>query len=365
MIRKLRFVLLLLCTTLTLSATNFASADTTQIQASITPLNYSPVRPQSDGTFHDGLLFAEQSNGALVYYNTKGKLAFTLPANVKPLGDFLGQRALVRNIDTNRYGYINTTGKLVIPCTYLEAGYFSEGVAHVTMANSNEAFIDRSGKVVTTLQQKYSSEYIFSEGLALAYAPRGNKIGFINTSGELAISYKYTYARGFSEGLAVVQNSEGLYGYIDTSGKQVIPFQYKSAGDYSERWAPVQNTKGKWGFIDKQGKIVIPYKYNNAHGFSEGLATVYNASGHVGFINTKGTLVIGYQKYNRAFPFKEGFALVGVVTKSDPSGKFGYIDRQGKLLTKLAYQSASSSFNNGHAVALKDLGTGYILTKRP
>ncbi|MEC0089587.1 WG repeat-containing protein [Paenibacillus macquariensis] len=42
---------------------------------------------------------------------------------------------------------------------------------------------------------------------------------------------------------------------------------------------------------------------------------------------------MGYQKYNRAFPFKEGFALVGVETTSDPSGKFGYIDRQGKLLT--------------------------------
>ncbi|OAB32474.1 hypothetical protein PMSD_15915 [Paenibacillus macquariensis subsp. defensor] len=365
MIKKLRFVLLMLCTTLTLSGTSFASSDTTQIKVSSTPLNYSPVRPQSDGTFHDGLLFAEQSNGALVYYNTKGKVAFTLPANVKPLSDFFEQRALVRNIDTNRYGYINTTGKIAIPCTYEEAGYFSEGIAHVSMVNSNEVFIDRSGTIITTLKQQFSSEYIFSDGLALAYAPRGNKIGFINTSGELAISYKYTYARGYSEGLSVVQNSEGLYGYIDNTGKQIIPFQYKSAGDYSEGWAPVQNTKGKWGFVDKQGKIVIPFKYNNAGGFSEGLATVYNDSGHVGFINTKGTLVIGYQKYNRAFPFKEGFALVGVETKSDHSGKFGYIDRQGKLLTKLAYQSASSSFNNGYAVALKDLGTGFILTKRP
>ncbi|MEC0089585.1 hypothetical protein [Paenibacillus macquariensis] len=67
MIRKLRFVLLMLCTTLSLSGTSFASSDTTQIEVSTTLLNYSHVRPQSDGAFHVGLLYAEQSNGALVY----------------------------------------------------------------------------------------------------------------------------------------------------------------------------------------------------------------------------------------------------------------------------------------------------------
>ncbi|OAB44378.1 WG repeat-containing protein [Paenibacillus glacialis] len=92
----------------------------------------------------------------------------------------------------------------------------------------------------------------------------------------------------------------------------------------------MQNTKGKWGFVDRFGKVVIPFKYDNADSFSEGLAIVYNGQGKIGFINKKGALVIGYQKYNCAFPFKEGFALVGVATKSDPSGKFGYINHQGK-----------------------------------
>ncbi|OAB44379.1 WG repeat-containing protein [Paenibacillus glacialis] len=198
MIRKLRLVILTLCTTLTMSSTSFASSNTPHIEVSKTSLNYSHVRPQSNGTFHDGLLFAEQSNGTLVYYKTKGNLAFTLPAEIEPLSDFVEQRALVRNKKTNLIGYINTTGKLAIPCIYAEAGYFSEGLAHVSMTNSrSEAFIDRTGKIVTTFNQKYSSDYYFSDGLAVVYAPLGNKVGFINTAGELAISYKYTFSRGF------------------------------------------------------------------------------------------------------------------------------------------------------------------------
>lgn len=85
-----------------------------------TPIDYSPVRPASDGQFHDGLLFAEQSDGTLAYYNTKGQEAFILPDNIKPLSDFFEQRALVINKTTKRIGYINTKGALAVPCKYAD-----------------------------------------------------------------------------------------------------------------------------------------------------------------------------------------------------------------------------------------------------
>lgn len=367
MFKKSVLALLVLFTTATISGTGWAASTTTQIQVSKTPLDYMIARPESDGNFHNGLLLGERSDGTLVYYNTKGKIAFTLPADIEPIsgGDFHEQRALVINKKTNLIGYINTKGDLAIPCQHTSAGYFTDGIAHVIMADPNDqAFIDRTGKIVTRLTQKFNSEYNFSNGLAMAYAPKGEQIGFINTSGELAIPYKgYNYSHGFSEGLALVRNSsKGFYGYIDTAGKVIIPLQYKSGGGFSEGLSPVQNAKGKWGFIDKKGKIVIPFKYDNANGFSEGLASVYNTSGKVGFINKKGKLVIGYQKYTRALKFKEGITLVGIGTNSS-DGKFGYIDRKGKLLTKLEYTAVSSSFNDGYAIALKAPGTAFILTK--
>ncbi|GAB6989644.1 WG repeat-containing protein [Paenibacillus pini] len=363
MIKKLGLALLILCTTVTLSGTSLAASITTNIEVSKTILDYNNVRPESDGSFHDGLLFAERSDGSLTYYNTKGNTAFTLPKDIEPISDFFEQRAIVRNKETKRFGYINTLGKLAISCQYNEVGYFSEGVAHVTLPDANqEALIDRIGKTVTLLTTKYSSDYYFTNGLSMVTDLKSKKIGFINTLGRLTIPSKYTNASAFSEGMATVQNSKGAYGYIDTTGKVIIPFNYKSGGDFSEGLAPVQNTKGKWGFIDKTGKIMIPFQYDNAHKFSEGLAIVYNHKGQVGFINKKGVMVVGYQKYTIAFNFKEGITLVGIGTTAN--GKFGYMDRQGKLLTKLEYRSESSSFNGGYAVAIKAPGKAVILTKR-
>ncbi|KUP21964.1 WG repeat-containing protein [Paenibacillus sp. DMB5] len=104
----------------------------------------------------------------------------------------------------------------------------------------------------------------------------------------------------------------------------------------------------------------------NRHSHCEGPANVYNSAGKAGFINTAGKLVIGYQKYNHAFPFHEGVALVGI---SDQTGRkadrYGYINTSGKLLTKLIYTRESSPFNGGYAVGVTDIGTGYILSKFP
>ncbi|MEE4567997.1 WG repeat-containing protein [Paenibacillus polymyxa] len=366
MLKKLGLAALILVTSLSVIGTGWAASSTTTIEVSKTAVDYNIARPSSDGAFHDGLLAAETSAGNLVYYNTKGQKAFSLPAELKPIGDFQEQRAVVKNAKTNLYGYINTKGTLVIPCQYTEANVFSEGKAKVTIADTKEnAIIDRTGKILSHFKENVDSEYVFTEGLALAYAPNTGKIGFVNASGKLAIPYQYKYSRSFSDGLAIVQNSKGLYGYINTAGKEVIPPQYKSGGDFSEGLAPVQNAKGKWGFINKQGKVVIPFKFTDAQDFSEGLASVKNAKNEVGFIDKTGTLVIKYQQeYDVTSPFKEGIALVGKQANSSVSdGKFGYINRQGQLLTKLEYRSESSSFSNGYAVAFIKPGKAFIVSK--
>ncbi|WP_025717044.1 WG repeat-containing protein [Paenibacillus sp. 1-18] len=367
MLKKFGLAILILCTSVTVSGTGWAApSSATAIEVSKTPLDYNVARPLSDGAFHDGLLAAETSAGKLVFYNTKEEKAFSLPAELKPIGDFHEQRAVVKNTKTNLYGYINTKGILVIPCQYTEANSFSEGKAKITIASTKEnVLIDRTGTILIPLKENYGSEYLFSDGLALVYAPNTGKAGFINASGQLAIPYKYKYSRSFSDGLAIVQNSKGLYGYINTTGKEVIPLQYKSGGDFSEGLAPVQNAKGKWGFINKQGKVVIPFKFTDAQDFSEGLASVKNAKNEVGFIDKSGALVIKYQqKYDIAFPFKEGLALVGKQAHSSVSdGKFGYINRQGQLLTKLEYKAESSSFSNGYAVAFIKPGKAFIVSK--
>ena len=43
-------------------------------------------------------------------------------------------------------GFIDKTGKVVIPCQWKNVGFFSEGMAVVVDANDMYGFIDKTGK---------------------------------------------------------------------------------------------------------------------------------------------------------------------------------------------------------------------------
>ena len=50
--------------------------------------------------------------------------------------------------DYQFYGYIDKTGRLVIPMDFKEAGNFENGKADVTTENNKAAVIDKTGKII-------------------------------------------------------------------------------------------------------------------------------------------------------------------------------------------------------------------------
>jgi len=116
-----------------------------------------------------------------------------------------------------KYGFADE-GKVVIPCQWMVAWPFSEGLAAVADDNWKWGFIDKTGKVVIPCQWKD--------------------------------------ARFFHEGLAAVRDDNWRYGFIDKTGKVVIPCQWKDARFFHEGLAAVEDAIGKWWKIDKTGKIV-------------------------------------------------------------------------------------------------------------
>lgn len=61
----------------------------------------------------------------------------------------------------------------------------------------------------------------------------------------------------FSDGLAKVEASSGLYGYIDRQGKFQIPPRFYDGGDFANGLACVVQSFGT-SLIDKRGKVVSP-----------------------------------------------------------------------------------------------------------
>ena len=91
-----------------------------------------------------------------------------------------------------KWGYINSTGQLVIPLRFDEACPFSEGLAKVSIGDKS-GYINQSGKLVVPLQ--YDEALSFLQG----YAPvrLDQKWGYINQRGKLLIDFNSMKHGGF------------------------------------------------------------------------------------------------------------------------------------------------------------------------
>lgn len=278
-----------------------------------------------------------------------------------------------------KWGYINNDGNIEIEPSYDEAREFSDGFAAVRIG-TNWGYVSVESKTLA-IPANFSVAGDFSGDLAPAQLP-GQTYGFINTSGEFAISPQFDFAAAFSEGLAAVR-LDGLWGYvsssgdiaieltfsdarpfsedraavetfnswvyIDPSGQEVINpnFQITDAGEFSDGLAPIQTTEG-WGYLDKNGSPVITPSFENAGSFSQGLAWVLDDD-YIGFINQSGEMVIPAQ-FTEVKPFSENMSAVRL------SGDWFYISRNNGIIVINDPFDEAESFNNG--IARVQLGDG-------
>ncbi len=184
-------------------------------------------------------------------------------------GDFCSGLALIQDDNTNKYGFIDKSGKVVIPCVWKSASHFNgfklDNAAKVENANGLWGFIDKTGKEMIPCKWKSIDIWGFGEKL---------------------------------ENAVEVENESGLKGFIDKSGKEIIPCKWKSIrefGDGFEGWAAVENTNGLWGFIDKTGKVVIPCNYRYVGSAENGKVSAQTKSGYYIYIDRAG------REYNSAY----------------------------------------------------------------
>ena len=311
---------------------------------------YDEIRP-----FHEGLALVVKE-GKYGYINAQGeevipcqRKAFIYregEADESVLPDFSEGMALVYTFNNNeygepdfgslRFGYINDKGDEIIPIKYKRAESFGEGWALVEDENGRQSFIDKTGKLVSDVEQGITCFGAFHDGL-IKCSSRENQYdyGFMDKSGKIVVPTKYSWVRDFSEGLAFVQE-DSHKGFIDTNGNEVISCSdYYDAGDFHEGLASVVKSfeDMKVGFIDKKGNVVIPITLPVAGGeggepmleeeyFSDGM---YHVAENHCYIDKAGKQVLNYDSRFWASPFSEGIAVVSYLWKVQ-----GLMDKEGK-----------------------------------
>ncbi|MBM3316031.1 WG repeat-containing protein, partial [candidate division WOR-3 bacterium] len=152
-----------------------------------------------------------------------------------------------------RYGFLDTTGRLVVDAVFLRADDFHEGLAPARDAGTGRlGYIDPSGN--WAIEPQFDEASVFAYGRAFVRA--GDKAGFIGRAGRFVIeSGNRSYGITFNEGLVVFGRNE-KFGYADTAGRVVIQPRFDDAGVFSDGMAWVK-VGDRCGYIDRQGNIVI------------------------------------------------------------------------------------------------------------
>jgi hypothetical protein len=142
-----------------------------------------------------------------------------------------------------KFGVIDTTGKEIIPIKYEQIKYIdkdffmirdSSNLYHVTNKQGTTIFERMSIKNGEPLFQK-NNIFIFVLFDILLMEP---KFYLTDFKGKRLNNQEYLAIGEFSEGLALVLNSDFRIGVIDTNGKTIIPFKYNI---YNDKWNWVES----------------------------------------------------------------------------------------------------------------------------
>lgn len=166
-----------------------------------------------------------------------------------------------------------------------------------------------------------------------------DKWGLADLEGNLIVSKQWENKPSMeTEGIIFVMNKDGDYEYFKVGKKpQKIGGKYIDASNFSEGLAAVVTGKGDdkhIQYIDRSGKVKIDLKkldnkkITSASRFNEGMAWVMNEDGKYGYIDKSGKLAIKC-KYDDADLFWDGLAKVEKVSAEE--SKYGFIDKNDKV----------------------------------
>jgi hypothetical protein len=252
------------------------------------------------------------------------------------IGPFDNDRVAISD-DGDLWGYADATGKVVIEKRFAFAYNFVSGAASVLREGKPQfSVIDRAGKPLKLWRDSAAEGRVrTSTGVSNRWnwTPDNvgsTKWGFIDESGATIAEPEYVYASSFFDGVACVRGDPTDYNvaYLGRDGKIALgPFESNDGMYFHEGWARLRDRGTEhWFFIDRTGKVVLKTKYLDMRAFYEGFAVV---------------------QANKA-------------AKKGGDRLFGYIDKTGVEITKLAYAQAERFANGMASVANGKEKWGFI-----
>lgn len=308
------------------------------------------------------------STSVVGFIDLRGNL--TIDIKIRNAGSFSEGLCAV-SIDGDKWGFIDKTGELVIPCIYdkpedLSKAKFKNGYC-LCKKNDDFVLIDKYGKE-TIFDDCDEAEYLSDEGFVSItnFSGKGlfdvhgieiipcnyssidefyfyKDIIRIDTSyfdrngNKIEFEYEPDYGNFVLQSNLIKVQNDDLYGFCNEKGKCIIPCIYKDASDFSEGFAFVKNDFG-WMTIDENENIIAKTDVNyDSIINNNGIGTVS--------LSFRDGIVDKYFNELTKFEYKPAKSLVFNVhhdyarITDNKTEKQGLIDRNGKEILKCNYDS--------------------------
>lgn len=333
------------------------------------------VKPKFEAMsiMREGVAAARENNKKFGYIDASGK--WVIPPSFADASEFFSGRARVElpkkpkeplpgseipqlaaayaGAPAPRYGFINQTGKIVVPCKLADAYSFSGGLAAARNTQGAWGYIDATGR--WAINPDLAAASSFHGGLSIVDRKKPAENGFSVWSEYMQITgapcQKVPLWRVTDEHLNRVC-AAGKEGFATDDGKLVVPLKFDRVRQFSEGFAAVKEKDG-WGFINMNGEIIVPTRYKKVKDYHNGMAAV-NESGlfgqHWGYVNEQGQVAI-HPQFDRAEDFGEEVAFVEKRRTAAPSLRY-LIDKSGRTIKEFPEDvRIFGPFANGLAAA--------------
>ncbi len=269
------------------------------------------------------------------------------------------------NNDTYKYHYYKLDGTDFIKEDFEHASMFENGYACVKK-NGENYVISKNGEKLLKVNCDFLDIFDADKGL-FSFANDVDKVyengndthyysgqfqGIIDIDGQIIVEPKYDYISQITEDriIAGYKNDRGkdLYVFWNNKFKPISDKVYEEL-NWSNKGAIAAKYQHNWYIINKDEDVIA--KIENCielYGFSEGIALAQNNK-ELRYIDTKGNVLFTVPNRYKGYiwsvckSFTEG--KVGFLNKNK---KYGYMDKQGKVIVEPIFDKALT-VRNGEA----------------
>ncbi|MDR2374758.1 MAG: WG repeat-containing protein [Bifidobacteriaceae bacterium] len=254
----------------------------------------------------------------------------------------------------NKYGYLNSGGRLTITIQFDQARSFLDGWAAVR-TDGEWYFIDDEGDRIQAFEGAVAQDlYSFSEGYAVAKID--GKYGYVDKDLK-RFAFGYDDARPFTGGVAPVKKN-GKWGLIDSEFNMVVEPSYDDvacaeSGVCTDHGRVAFEKSGQWRLYDLTGQRLGEGSWESVTAF--GVATVVAQRGEGWEVVDETGKVVAKSTAD------EVRALSGGAMPVRDGEQWTYVDKDGHLLGDDTYTDAYPLTDEGEAVI--GLADGYKIVR--